>query len=1058
MICRDARGFGLAILMGACATMPPHLSEAPAGALREAGLRGADDPTVRGARLFPEALDEAHGWGMEPGGGVRAIVGGVRIVSMQDGSMLVAEDRLPATPSSVVALPERLSGGFLFASGTHVWRADTWLGPAKALFTSSAPVAQLLLGLDRVYLRSPQGVLLALDPRTGTVVGLGPLPASPNIGRLAAWDAWRGVAVADLRGVLLTVDAGTTWRPLALPIEPSEVVVLGESIAVGGLDDGRQVQWWEVRSDGQTGKLASGFDRAAAKAAEAPFAPGQSVPLSRGSLGDTGQSMEAPARIFGSRPLASAIEDGWPLVDGTALVARDGALGRVRLSDGALVESVADAFALKPARCHPLALTPGEVGFSCGEPRGRTVVYRWDPPTARLVELKRFDNPRELLGFGNGALAARGPCAADGTGDAPEGEPGEQAWCLMAPAAHWREVHVPSTGRIVVRADGRTAWVRPPRAGDLSTARLTVIDGAHSEELPLLLPPVPADLARALRLGVWMDGFEERRPGVLGGWVDAAGAIVGIEIAASGELRVGEYIRDAGGPVASGRWAFGWTASRRGFETTDGGMTWTKEISMPDPIASGRAVRTRACGPVGCIAAGWLRVGWGSAGERASPSEPPPRLSVPVNAPPNLELDCEAVAGPVPPTGTRARTPSRPASAASGAREALVGWGPYAGSTWAAVSELPSFAGLAGPGMRADDLGVSAEATNGLERALRAVPLARVYVWGPKTGEWDQLGRWQVRWQWPWGGPLDVRSSAATAAPWTSLDGARRTFGMTSGAATILAVAEGDDPDHALLLARHPTSAPTVDVFLLETDRPPIEARRPSGDPFPDIEGATRIGGRWYIATVQSPGELAATVVWSIEGAIAREVVRVPRAGFEARPALRLARHTDGRALGLVVDGQPDELRGPQRWVAGIDIESSSVATPEPLALSGLSDKTVSLCSGDDAPGPSRPSSGWVLDLPYPGTVKVRIGRWESSLDAPIARMRVSHERACVERMLGSIGGYASAAPDALARAAAPHGGGGGPERLPGRHAAEGVREIDASVFAARTRYGLRCH
>ncbi|MDP9000512.1 MAG: hypothetical protein M3O46_10420, partial [Myxococcota bacterium] len=109
------------VLMSACGGVGPHRGEAPTGMLRETGLRAEDDPTVWGARLFPEALEEAHGWGVEPGGGMRAIVAGVRVVSMGSGAMVVASDRLPATPSNVIALPERLGGGFLFAIGTHLW-------------------------------------------------------------------------------------------------------------------------------------------------------------------------------------------------------------------------------------------------------------------------------------------------------------------------------------------------------------------------------------------------------------------------------------------------------------------------------------------------------------------------------------------------------------------------------------------------------------------------------------------------------------------------------------------------------------------------------------------------------------------------------------------------------------------------------------------------------------------------------------------------------------------------------------------------------------------------
>ncbi len=1019
-----------ALAVGACAGTPARLAEAPPGGLKEANLGAAADPTVRGARLFPAGLDEAHGWGAEPGGGTRAIVAGVRFVTMENGAMVVANDRLPATPSCVVALPDRLGGGFLFGIGPHLWRAETWVGPTSPLFTSSATIAQVLVGLDRVYLRSPQGGLVGLEPRTGTPIGLGPLPASPYVGRIAAFDGWRAVAIADLRGALMTLDAGSTWHPLSLPIEPSELVPLTESIAVGGMDEARQVQWWEVQPDGRTNKLSG-----ATRASGSPDRSAANGPsLSSGDAAGTDPSV----RAFGPRPLASAIENGWPLADGTALVARNGALGRVRLSDGTLVESAADAFPLSPARCHPLPLSfdgvvapnghaTGALGFACGEPRGRTIIYRWDGRAARLIALRSFQNPREVLGFANGALAVRGPCAADGVG---ETDASEQPWCVLPRGGSWKEQSFPTDARLVVLADGRTVLVHPPRPEELSSAHLTIADGARTSEVAVVFPPFPhGDLVRALGLGVWMDGFEERRPDVLGGWVEAAGSLVGIEIAANGEAKVGEYIRDAGAPVASGRWAFGWTASRRGFETTDGGMTWAK-IALPDPIASGHAVRERACGPVGCMAAGWLRVGWGQT-EQAPAAEPLPRAARPAHPSPRLNLDCQALGGSVldATPGQAGAVRSSPSAEPPGA-----GRGP--------LSELPPFGGRSGPPMRADNLGFDIDAAGGLERALllRPAPLARVYGWGPKGGDWDLLGRWEVRWQWPWGGWLDVRASSSGPAPWSSIEAAGRALGAGPGSAPLWAIVEADDPDHALLFARHGTGG-TAEIFVLEAGRTPVRARRPSDNPFPDIEAAARIGGRWFIATVQSPGELAASVVWSFDGdALARELVRLPRAGFEGRPALRLARNTDGRTIGLVVDGQPDGLRGgASRWVAGIDMDSGVSASPEPLAPADLSDREVTLCTGDDF--------GWEVELPYPGSVQLRVGgHWESSLQGPAARMRLSRERACVERVLGSLSLGDAPPPEALTESYAAI-----------ARARDPVRTVDASVVAVRTRYALRC-
>jgi hypothetical protein len=1057
-----------ASLAAACIPRPASGPDDLPRGLRAGDTATADDPTVRGARLFPERLEEGHGWGTEPEGGIRSIVAGVRVVSRDDGSMAVAEDRFPATPASVASLPERLGGGFLFSIGANVWRAETWLGRSRVLFAWSAPVSHILVGLDRVYFRSPQGAMIAVDATTGSSLGLGPLPASPHIGRLEALDAWRAVAIADLRGALITVDAGSTWRPVPLPIDPIELVPLDDSIAIGGLDKSRQLQWWDVRADGQPSKLAvappprhSARDEHAAPTAD---------PLA--SAPNFGSSPTADAaRRLGPRPLATAIEDGWPLSDGTALVARDGVLARVRLADGAVVEVVPNAFPLRPARCHAIALgfdraasrathsnattTPegadrdpsdGAVGFACGEPRGRTVLYRWDPSDGRLVELRRFNVPRQVLGFGNGALAVRGACAADAPEDtfsATGAAHDADVWCVAPPHRTWRELRVESFARIVVLSDGRTGWVRPPTAGNLTTATWVLEGEGRPIETPIAFPPLPADVVHALALGVWLDGLEERRPGVVGGWIDAAGSLVGVEIAATGVARIGEYIRDAGAPVAAGRWAFGFTASRRGFETSDGGMTWTKELPMPDVIASGRAVRERACGPVGCIGGGWLRVGWGPSEQPLAP-DPPARVAPASPEGPDLELDCVAQGGQAPTTAAPTTSPAAlPPSRPRPTRRRDPTASLYSGSTWGAVSDLPAFGAWPGPSMAAGDIGVSLETSGGIEARLR-VPLARLYAWGPESGEWNLHGRWQARWQWPWGGWQDVRASSIAPSPWSSLDAARRALGMGPGLPITWSVVDTDDPDHALFLARHNLGTASTEVVVAEADHPAVEVRRPNGEPFADVEAAARVGGRWYVATAQSPGEGAATVLFSIEAGIAREVLRVPRVGFETRPPVRIARNTDGHGLALVVDGQLDGDRGAAtRWIASVDPTGGSIGTPEPLAPVSLSDRTVSPCTGDDP--------GWLLDLPYPGHVRIHVGaRWETNVSAPMARMRISHDHACVERVLGTVDAYGSPAPEPLLDPSL------GLDREVD-HERAGSREIPVSVYSARVRRPLRC-
>jgi hypothetical protein len=1047
-----AGALALAVVAGGCAGPASTLLVAPEAGLRQRGVGAPDDVMVRGARILPETLEDGRGWGAAPGGGERAIVGGERVVSWPDGTLAATVDRLPALPSVGVEVPARMGGGFLFALGSRLWHADTWLGRAEPLVTLSRAITELQVGLDRMYLRTLGGGLVAVDPRQGALVGLGPLPATPALGRMAALDAWRAVAIADLRGALLTLDAGATWRPLPLPIDPADVVLTGDAIAVGGTDEGHQAAWWEVRPDGHIGRL--GGPPTAPVGAEAATSPDPSALAAanavrvldrhdgvRGALPDG-------LRAFGPRPLATAIADGWPLVDGTALVARDGSLARIRLSDGALVETVTDAFPVKPARCHPVSLArprdKGAFGFVCGAPHGPTVVYRYSPADGRLAEARRFDGPREVLAFGNGALAVRGVCAP---GAAEDAIAGDRAFCIMPPGGAWSELHVRGDdvdrATPVVLHDGRVALVRPPRGDDLSTMRLTLTEGlpggAPSTHLPVRMPPMRADVARALRTGVWMDGFEERRDGVLGGWVDAGGSVVGVEIALDGQATVGSYIRAASDVFVSGRWGLGWTASRRGTETVDGGMTW-KDFDVPDPIGLPRTHRQRACGPIGCLAAGWMRVGWGEP-ERAPVQEPPLDRAPPPHAPPRLELECTPRSGKAP--EPRAATPRRGLTDATSQIAPFGGrWTAFglAGGAEAGSADLPPLLARAAPILGSDDLGLSLEVTSTLDRTLRSAPFGRIYAWGPKSGDWDPLGRWSVAWLWPFGGWPDVRASAATAAPWTSIESARRGLQLNTGAANGWMLAPGDDADHALLVGRRLTSVATADVVVLEMDRAPSEVRRPGGEPFAEVEAAERLGGSWYLATAQSPGELAATVLWLVDGDRAHEITRIPRAATDGHPTVRLARRADGRALGLLVDGLPDAERGmTMRWIMPIDLESAGVGDPEALAPADLSDRAVTSCTGDDA--------GWVVDLPYPGSVVLNASpAWRVALQSPLARMRVSRDGACVERMGGMVEGYAGAVPEI------PRGPMAG-EPPPSREA----RAIDVAVFSARTRYSLRC-
>jgi hypothetical protein len=94
-----------------------------------------------------------------------------------------------------------------------------------------------------------------------------------------------------------------------------------------------------------------------------------------------------------------------------------------------------------------------------------------------------------------------------------------------------------------------------------------------------------------------------------------------------------------------------------------------------------------------------------------------------------------------------------------------------------------------------------------------------------------------------------------------------------------------------------------------------------------------------------------------------------------------------------------------------------------------LADRDVSLCTGDDG--------GWSLDAPYPGAVRLHgAAGGEGALEGVMARFRLTRDRACVERLMGS---------SATA-----------PELSPAPTRSD-MRTIDVSVLSGRTRVAVRC-
>lgn len=915
--------------------------------------------------------------------GARALVNGIRLIELPNGGVLSATSPLPSggvTESGVLEVPSRMGGGFLFLIGSSVHRADDWLSPTHPIFTApTAPassIVRMTVGLDRVYLQLDRGTWVPIDPKDGQLLDLGTFPRAPFVTSLVTLDGWRAAALADARGVVVTTDAGATWTPIPLPANPVSLDRIGDMLVVkaGDSSSSDRTAWFEINTDGRVGRLA----RDPAEEDDAP----------------TGELEEAPASTpFGVRPLVAAIEDGWPLTDGTALVARDGAIGRVRMSDGALVEIARDVFPLRPARCHPFSLarptSPAAFGFACGTPRGATEIYAYDALAGAPTLLRRFDKPRVVASSGNGAIWIRGACAQDAPSD--DEARSRQTYCVLGHDNRFTDFVVQGeigAQRIVVLADGRRAVIAPPVAGNLAGASVTVLDKGVAKTSPIIWEPdAPSERAaieHVLRNGTWLESFEERKPGKLSGWVVTGHVAIGIEIGADGHARHGMFVPDMGTTIVSSAYGIGW--SSHGYETIDGGMTW-HQVDMPLTLpADNRSDVRAACGPLGCEAGGWLRVGWGGHPNQ-SPSAP---QTITVERSPGyspLHLLCEA------------------------ASKLTVQAQPYVPVPPKAKSyEWQAFYGVNSPKLVDDDYAYGLEGpsvltgTNDTARSRRTGDsnvrtLAHYYAWGPRSLDWETKGRSMARWSSPFEPSTSVHSTQLGTIPHfvglaVSTLVTQGRFGSVLDAG---GVAFGDDGAHALwVFAMRQGNA--AGALLLEADRGATEIRRTDGYDLGAIDSAVRAGGRWYLTTPNDADEPNATIVWEVEAGVAHELARLPRISVPtqwqqstATLGVRIARSADNRAVGVVIDGQPSAKRyiTNQRWVVPIDLATGKVMEPEPI---GAADATsaATICE----PG----AGGWVMDVGY--TNPLWIGT--DSLSSSVARVHLDHGAACIERVIST--------------------------------------------------------
>ena len=156
--------------------------------------------------------------------------------------------------------------------------------------------------------------------------------------------------------------------------------------------------------------------------------------------------------------------------------------------------------------------------------------------------------------------------------------------------------------------------VSPPQGGRRGTGSITIVEGSRAQSIRSRVPHLGRGrFARAPPVG----GLARRDrgsggPASLGGWIEAAGTMLGFELTLDGKVQLGELVQRGRRPPHWFRVATAWRGrSRTVAEATSGGMKW-EPVAVPEADPAAPRSDSRACGPVGCSAAGWLQNQFGA--------------------------------------------------------------------------------------------------------------------------------------------------------------------------------------------------------------------------------------------------------------------------------------------------------------------------------------------------------------------------------------------------------------------------------------------------------------
>lgn len=948
----------------------------------------------KGAILRPEAAPSPARWLPVTGAGGsevevladgtrRSVVRRLRVEEGPGGTISIARDLLPdGTSSQTVTLPARLGGGTLFLTavgGTVVHLASEFLGPLRPIARFRTMPLQVSVAPDRVLLRAADGSRVhSIELPAGTVSPPVGLPIAPRVGQIFFADAFRGVADIDLVGLVATEDAGSSWHPLGVSGPFLEMSSSPEGIVVSTASSRYTID--------TTGSLSAGEALSVIQPAVGARAGGNPGASSR---------KRSPSGPLGPAPASMTVERGLPVAGGTALVAADGKVLRVRLTDFAVVDRSKEPTSLdRDDSCRAVPYGAG-AAFVCGGEGSGTSLHLVDA-LLDTREILRFTDARSVRSNGRGSLAISGSCRGEPPGS------GSADHCILdgvRPARTVRTRGDVGRERVVPFSDGRVLVLEPPRDGDDGQATVVRLDGTKTT-VALLSDPAGEDPPnrkggpKTIRDAFWTHDFTEVTLTEVAGWIELGGAVRGVRVHVdTGEVTVGTAHPTALTGI-SGPYGLTLNEGGRGAETTDGGATWAP-FDQPE-ILKTRPAPGRFCTAVGCVLpfepTPWVRVGWGEGSERDLEEARTPAQADDVEITRSFSLQCDlvAVSGPPP---EPARKP-KPADERAGLGAAT----PPAGRQ----GDWESFRGFLAP-----------ELPKGFSRYDNGSPPSLVhsqlYAWTPTGATTRDPSRWLARFYDRFdaepGASGGVRSTAAGGTPYVSEEALAELLGYrnaTSNVQTLL-----DAGGHAALIGIGRSTGEWDLVSAVEGRAPALLAPPPGGWPplVPALMAAAWLDGAWVIAHQHGFTEIYVATTTET-----RDLIRLPRVGTGSNEPVRVVRRAQGRAVGVLVGGMGPGGIGRAHHVLPIDLDTGKAGEIIRLGSVTMGDKPLRRCEpGED---------GWIVDLGVGGGATLRLPLGARVTD-PEVRARLDPGKVCLDGISARLQALPSSA-TSTASAAAP--------------------------------------